>query len=98
MDHGNLLFLNFSSEFVADLQAGARLGQRAVLKDPAYMVESEGDCQHDGGAAILGYGKKVSNSRAIHPTCCQHSFLEDPFCGVLFKRDKERRSCRKPLA
>ena len=49
MAHGDLLLLDFSSKFAVDMEASARSGQRAILKDPAHMVEQAGGRQHDGG-------------------------------------------------
>ena len=49
MTHGDLLLLDFSSEFSVDMKAGAGVGQGVVLKDPAHVVEQAGGRQHDGG-------------------------------------------------
>ena len=35
------------------MEAGAGLGQRVILKDPAHVVEQAGDRQHDGGWAEI---------------------------------------------
>ena len=49
MTHGDLLLLDFSSEFSVDMKAGAGVVQGVVLKDPAHVVEQAGGRQHDGG-------------------------------------------------
>ena len=49
MTHGDLLLLDFSSEFSVDMKAGARSGQGVVLKDTAHVIEQAGGRQHDGG-------------------------------------------------
>ena len=49
MAHGDLLLLDFSSKFAVDMEASARSGQRAILEDPAHVVEQAGGRQHGGG-------------------------------------------------
>lgn len=49
MTHGDLLLLDFSSEFSVDMKAGAGVGQGVVLKDPAHVGEQAGGRRHDGG-------------------------------------------------
>lgn len=45
----DFLLLDFSPEFSVDMKAGARSGQRVVLKEPAHVVEQAGGRQHNGG-------------------------------------------------
>ena len=61
MTHGDLLLLDFSSKFAVDMEASARSGQRAILKDPAHVVEQAGGRQHDGGRmeAVLVLQKEL---------------------------------------
>ena len=47
--HSDFLFLNFSPELAVDMDASARSGQRAILEDPAHVVEQAGGRQHNGG-------------------------------------------------
>ena len=60
--HSDFLCLDFSSQFAAHLQAGAGLGQRVILEDPAHVVEQAGGRQHDGGRTevVLPFQEELS--------------------------------------